>query len=209
MRNVVYLVAIAAVAGALVWWMQSTSEPPAKAAPPEVGLAVRAHPEPLPGLDAGVAQVKDAQAPPDAALTAELVVHRGALGMPVALVEQALTPAALGGTWTRVPGPTPTWKSPRGATVALIVEEGRVVGGRLQLAKDSATADVQTASPVLVGQYCGLDPVGSKQADTSLGQHRSGSFDCGRGETIYYRGEIHYIDGAPRPQWFEYRLEPF
>lgn len=208
MRNVLILIIFAAAAGGLIWWMQSTAEPPARSGRSDAGLAVKASPGTLPGLDAGAARPVDAAPPPDAAVDEDFVRERGSLGMPVALVEKAFDDTVLGNTWKRVPGPTPTWRTDQKMEVSLLVEEGRVVGGRVTLPKDAATASLQGASPLLTGRHCALEPPGYVQADTSLGNRRSGSFECA-GDKVWYRGEIAYEGGIAHPLWFEYRTEAF
>ena len=207
MKPLVWVAALVAVGG-LLWWMQRSADDAKPRTAPDAGLNRVLVPTPLPGLDAGVVRpIADARVP-DAAIDADYVRQRGTFGMPVTLVEQAISKDVLGEFWKREPGPTPVFRNKRDVVLKMTVEDGKVVGGRIDFPKTGATADLQGASPLLTGTMCALSPAGYEQADVSKGQARAGKFEC-HGKEIWYRGEVSFEGGPGHPVWFEYRNEAF
>lgn len=202
-------VAVLVMAVVAVWWMQRSADESGPRRILDAGMNRVLAPGTLPGFDAGIAPgVADARVP-DAAIDTNYVRQHGTFGMPVALVEEAFSAKeTLGDFWAREKGPTPGWRNKRNVVVRLSVEQGTVVGGRVDFPKNSMTADLQTVSPLLSGMTCALAPAGYEQADVTKGTSRSGKFEC-NGHEIWYRGEV-AIDGGPaRPVWFEYRNKAF
>lgn len=205
MRNALIVAALVAV-GVLFWMMQRSADAPRKSAKPDAGLVVATSPGTLPSLDAGVAARPVDALVPDATVDKEYLNARGTLGLPVAKVDALLDPAFLGDFWKREAGATPTFRNQRKTLVRFLVEDGKVVGGRVEFAKDAATADVQTVSSLLTGQRCALEPPGYDQSDRTKGTQRAGEFTC-NGKVVTYRGEVNLSEGPARPVWFEYHLK--
>ena len=163
--------------------------------------------EGLPAFDGGLAAA-DAAPAPDATLTVERVREAGLFGRPASWVEGQFLEG--GGGWKKVDGqPAPTFENTRGVVARVAVEDGRVVGARIEFPKTAATPDVQTLSPQLVGFRTALDPQGYQMVDKSLGTQRKGEFTTAEGRKVYWRGEVSFTPPPGRPVWMEYRIEPF